>query len=132
MERNEICEILWKCNSYNPAHYATATMEELQQKLKQVERTRTLWMWHDHSSVLSFGSVLVLVGVTYDPLTFYTDGELAHHSQNDRMWSLLNRVMCTFLPIAPQLLPIKQALFLERVACLESLLVPIVTTKGIL
>ena len=133
MERDEICEILSKCNSYNPAHYATATMEELQQKLKQVERTRTLWMWHDHSTVLSFGLVLVLVGVTYDPLTFYTDGELAHHSQNDRMslQELVEQGDVHIFAHCSSTSSDQASLIPERVACLESLSVPIVTTKGI-
>ena len=63
MGRDEICDILSKYKSYSSRTYATT--EDLKQKLKPVERTRTLWMWHDHSTVLSYGLVLVLRGRVY-------------------------------------------------------------------
>ena len=133
MNRNEVCEILSKCNSYNPANYAQATTEELKQKLMQVERTRTLWMWHDHSTVLSFGLVLVLVGVTYDPLTFYTDSEVPQNSQIGRMslQEIVKQGDVHIFAHCSSTSSDQAGLIPERVACLESLSSPIVTSKGI-
>ena len=133
MNRNEVCEILSKCNSYNPANYAQATTEELKQKLMQVERTRTLWMWHDHSTVLSFGLVLVLVGVTYDPLTSYTDSEVPQNSQIGRMslQEIVEQGDVHIFAHCSSTSSDQAGLIPERVACLESLSSPIVTSKGI-
>ena len=133
MGRDEICDILSKCKSYSSTTYASVTTEDLKQKMKQVERTRTLWMWQDHSTVLSYGLVLVLMGVTYDPLTFYTDDEVSHssHHNNMSMQEIVEQGEIYILAHCSSTSSDQAGLIPERVACLESLSAPVVTSKGI-
>ena len=99
----------------------------------QVEKTRTLWMWHDHSTVLSFGLVLVLVGVTYDPLTFYTDSEVPQNSQigSTSLQEIVEQGDVHIFAHCSSTSCDQAGLIPGRVVCLESLSSPIVTSKGI-
>ena len=53
----------------------TEALSTMRQKLKNMERTRHLAVWHDHSSVENHGYLLFLVGVMYDPAIHLTDKE---------------------------------------------------------
>ncbi|VDI25415.1 Hypothetical predicted protein [Mytilus galloprovincialis] len=45
------------------------------ERLKQMERTRHLKLWHDHSEILSHSYALFTVAWIYDPANFLTDDE---------------------------------------------------------
>lgn len=45
---------------------------ELHERFKTLQRTRTLALWHDHATLLGLGVVMVMVHVVYDPAVFYT------------------------------------------------------------
>ena len=49
--------------------------EELRVLLAQYERRRSLWVWHDHSSLASHGIIAVMVGVVYNPVLFLSESE---------------------------------------------------------
>ena len=51
------------------------TEKELRQKLRRMERTRHIIIWHDNSSVANHGYLLCLVAVLYDPAVYYTSDE---------------------------------------------------------
>ena len=46
------------------------------QKLKRLERTRYIQLWHDASVVINHGHILYDVNIIYDPAAFYTEEEL--------------------------------------------------------
>ncbi len=48
----------------------------MREKLKQVQRTRSLVMWHDHATVLGLGLITITVHIIYDPAVFYTQAEI--------------------------------------------------------
>ena len=50
--------------------------DDIQQKIKDVSRTRHIKVWHDHSSIANHGYLLVLVSVIYDPAFFYSREEM--------------------------------------------------------
>ena len=50
--------------------------DDIQQKIKDVSRTRHIKVWHDHSSIANHGYRLVLVSVIYDPAFFYSREEM--------------------------------------------------------
>ena len=104
---------------------------ELRYRLKKAERLRTLWMWHEHSTVLSYGLVLVMVGVTYDPLTFYTDEEVPNSSNHMSLQEFIEHGEIHILAHCSSTSSDQASLIPERVACLESLSVPIITENGI-
>ena len=47
----------------------------MREKLKEIERTRHLAVWHDHSSVANHGYPMFLACVLYHPLIHLTDKE---------------------------------------------------------
>ena len=60
------------------AHYhasPTATTDQLQQQLAVLQRSRTLAVWHDHSTVLRQGYILFVVWVVYDTGVYLTEHE---------------------------------------------------------
>ena len=53
----------------------TEALSTIRQKLKKMERTRHLAVWHDHSSVANHRYFLFLVGIMYDPAIHLTNKE---------------------------------------------------------
>ena len=52
------------------------TADELRKKLKKVNCTRLLKLWHDHSEIAGHSHLLVLVAAVYDPAFYYTTEEM--------------------------------------------------------
>ena len=52
-----------------------ADLELLRKKLKNIERTRHLMVWHDNSTVANHGYLLCLVSVLYDHAVYLTNVE---------------------------------------------------------
>ena len=51
------------------------THEHLQTKLRDIQHTRTLAIWHDHSTILHTGYILFAIWVIYDRVVFLTEAE---------------------------------------------------------
>ena len=60
MTREKILEILHMVNGSEHANYST---DELREILTRSERSRSLWVWHDHSSLVSHGIIAVMIGI---------------------------------------------------------------------
>ena len=58
------------------------TIEELRDKLKKINRTRHLKLWHDHSEIAGHSYLLVLVAAVYDPAFYYTTEEMYGRGTN--------------------------------------------------
>ena len=50
-------------------------IEEMRERLKEIERTRHLMIWHDLSTVANHSHLVFMVSCLYDPACFYTDSE---------------------------------------------------------
>ena len=48
---------------------------ELRNNIKQVQLSRSLILWCDHSTILGLGSLLVTAHIAYHPAVFYTQSE---------------------------------------------------------
>ena len=70
------------------AHSRKFTLVDIRQRLlnrhetymrlhseKDIVAKRSLWMWHDHSSLVSHGIIAVMVGVVYNPVPFLSESE---------------------------------------------------------
>ena len=44
-------------------------------KLKKLQQTRHLCIWHDGCSITNHGHLMIMVTVIYDPVIYYTDAE---------------------------------------------------------
>ena len=51
------------------------TSEFMRKKLRTIERTRHLQVWHDASMIANHGHILFCVNILYDPAVFYTQQE---------------------------------------------------------
>ena len=56
--------------------------DELHERFKMLQRTRTLALWHDLATLLGLGVVMITVHVVYDPAVFYTQSEWDDQSLN--------------------------------------------------
>ena len=81
MSREEVLSILKLGARYSMHQFKHATIEELKAILAQFERSRTIWIWHDHSSLASHGILAVMVGVVYDSIVFKTEDEVGQNVQ---------------------------------------------------
>ena len=52
-----------------------ANFEQLQSEIATLQRSRTLAVWHDHSTILQTGYILFAIWVIYDPAVFFTENE---------------------------------------------------------
>ena len=68
-------EIITFMKSVNQRVGPNATLEELQFQMKSIQHTRSLAIWHDHSTILQTGYILFAIWVIYDPAVFLTAAE---------------------------------------------------------
>ena len=61
------------------------TEETLRNKLKSLERTRNIKIWHDHSDVLSHTYVSFMMSYIYDKANFLTDEEYESKYQQKKL-----------------------------------------------
>ena len=47
----------------------------MREKIKQINRTRHLMVWHDGSSLANHGHLLITVNIAYDNAMFYSNEE---------------------------------------------------------
>ena len=52
-----------------------ATLEHLQSNVATLQHSRTLAIWHDHSTILQTGYILFATWIIYDPAVFLTDDQ---------------------------------------------------------
>ena len=64
-------------------------LEALQLDLAGLQRTRTIAMWHDHSTVLRQGYILFAIWIIYDPAIFFNEDEINSEEPAGR-----NRTTC--------------------------------------
>ena len=81
MSRDDVLCILQLGAGYSMHQFADVPMEDLKVCLTRFERNRSIWIWHDHSSLGSHGVLAVMVGVVYDTLVFKTETEVGHSVQ---------------------------------------------------
>ena len=56
--------------------------DELRERFKMLQHTRTLALWHDHAALLDLGIVMITVHIVFDPAVFYTQSEWNDRSLN--------------------------------------------------
>ena len=129
LTRDKILELM------NLAHYqplTTASLSELQTQLADLQRTRTLEFWHDHSTVLQQGYILFAVKVVYDTGVFLTekewqaDGNTIRDLQEEVEQPTIHMIAPSTSAVSDQL-----ALVSDRLECLKELSQPISDPNGI-
>ena len=132
MSKEDILDIVSKVASCAIHNFESLDLAEMQQQLKHYERTRALWIWSDHSVVESYGLVLIIAGVIYDPLVFYTDPELAKSPKTKAsVQELVEQGEIYIMTHCSSSSADQAGLTPEKVACLDSLSEAITTEDGI-
>ena len=71
MSRLDVVERLTELNEFND----NDSLTKMRKKLRSLERTRHLTIWHDHSTVANHGHLLFMVSTLYDPALYLTSAE---------------------------------------------------------
>ena len=71
MPREQVASRLKVLNEYDENEGLT----KMRKKLKKMERTRHLQIWHDHSTLANHGHILFMVSCLYDPAIHLTNEE---------------------------------------------------------
>ena len=126
MSRDDVLGILQLGARYSMQQSADATVEDLKAQLTRFERNRSIWMWHDHSSLASHGILAVMVGVLYDPVVFRTEDEIGRSVQE-----CIEEGTIHMLAHASSTLEDEAILIPERLAELDGLTDEITSSSGI-
>ena len=101
MNRSELIAVYQTANGMLPTNTDELELRELVRKL---ERTRTIAIWHDHSTVLGKGYILITAKVLYDTAVCKTQSEIQEElgRTTPNLQSLIEEpevhmlAMCTF------------------------------------
>ena len=85
VSKADILQIMNKGYGHSISAFEHKSVEDLHILLAKLERTRMLCFWHDHSTLLGYGLVLVMVGVMYDPLVHLTEEEVESPSSTNSL-----------------------------------------------
>ena len=110
-----------------------ALLADLHDTLATIQRTRTLAMWHDHSTILQTGYILFAVWVAYDPALFYTQLEWAQmqtRKNNIHIQSLVEEPMIYVIAPSCSSSVDQLALVGDCIECLKELSQPLTASNG--
>ena len=102
----------------------------LKKRLKALERTRHLVLWHDHSSVLSRGYILITLNVIYDNAVF--DDRLYDESKHKlSLQEYVEQPEMYIVCLSSSSIDDQAALIADRLDCLFSLSQPVNSSSGV-
>ena len=99
--------------------------DELRESLTHNERNRSLWVRHDHSSLVSHGIIAVMIGIMYDQSVFLSE------SESPGIREFVEEGEIHFVAHGTSSLSDQLAIVPERVAELDRLTEPVKTENGI-
>ena len=104
------------------------SLTNLREKLASIQQTRTLALWHDHSTVLSQGYIMFAVKVLYDSGVFLTEAELGniHNLQEEIEQPVIQMVAPSSSSLSDQL-----ALVPDKLESLEGMAEAIPDRRGV-
>ena len=76
MSKEDILALVSKVAPSVLPEFESKNLQGMQTLLRGFQRQRALRVWSDHSVLLGYGLVLIVVGAVYDPLVYLTDDEL--------------------------------------------------------
>ena len=110
-----------------------ASCVQLTQDIKRLQRSRTLAMWHDHSTILQTGYILFALWVVYDPAVFYTQEQwstICSQKGGVHIQSLVEEPLIYMIAPSSSSPSDQLALVGDRTECLTELSTPVFTSDG--
>lgn len=111
----------------------TVSTECLKEKVRELQRSRNLLLWHDHGTVVGCSYIMITVSVLYDPAMFLSNdeynaktGKSIHNIQEQVEQPHLYTLAASSSSISDQL-----ALIADRVDCLDDLPKVVKTSEGV-
>ena len=129
MTRDELISVLQLARQ---AFDNTADDNKLRELLIKIERTRTLAIWHDHSTLLGRGYVLITAKVIYDTAVFKSQHEIessqahAHNIQSE-----IEQPQLHMLALCSSSVEDQAALIVDRKQCIQELSITLHATNGV-
>lgn len=93
--------------------------ETLQTTLKQYERTRSIGIWHDHSTILGRGYILLTAKVLYDPAIFNSSSIHALSIKN--VQAFVEEPEICMIAMSSSSINDQAALITDRVSCIQDM-----------
>ena len=107
-------------------------IEEMRERLKEMERTQHLMIWHDLSTVANHSHLVFMVSCLYDPACFYTDGEYEQLTGTQINIQAKVETPCVYIIARSTSSDTEQLCYVEtRVECLKDLSETLTSKSGI-
>ena len=100
--------------------------ENLRNTLKQYERTRHIAIWHDHSTILGRGYILLTAKILYDSAVFKSSTANAQSIQ-----AYIEEPEISIIAMSSSSIHDQAALISDRVSCIHDMSEILSTSKGI-
>lgn len=127
MSVEDLRDMMSKLNEISPN-----CEHELRERFKELQRTRTLALWHDHATLLGLGVVMITVHVVYDPTVFYTQSEcISSNSQSFNLQSTIESPSIHMICVSSSSMEDQSAFLQDRIDCLNSLLEDVTASNGL-
>ncbi len=112
-------------------HQPSATTESLQEKVKAIQRTRHLLLWHDHATLLGSGYILITLTILYDSAVFLTTAEYTTPTERLNVCERIEKPQIYLITRGTSSISDHLALIGDRVDCLHTLPTKLTTSNGI-
>lgn len=100
--------------------------------LKSLQRTRHLALWHDHSTILGAGYILMTIHVLYDSAVFLTTDEYKRKTgETINVQAIIEEPELYILCLSSSSPSDQLATISDRLDCLTDLQTPVKTSTGI-
>lgn len=103
--------------------------EVLRNTLKKYERTRTVALWHDHSTILGRGYILLTAKIMYDPALFKSNQETTLLVKDIQAY--VEEPEICMIAVSSSSINDQAALIADRVNCIREMNVELYTGNGI-
>ena len=107
-----------------------ADSQQLRELLQKLERTRTLAIWHDHSTLLGKGYVMITAKIIYDKAVFKTRSELGAHVDSVQTITEQPQIHNIMLAVCSSAVENQAALIGDRNSCISDLCIPLHDSRG--
>lgn len=103
----------------------------MQQLIANQQRQRSLAVWHDHSTILNNGLIMITVHVIYDKAVFLTNEEYYRKTGNQvNVQCQVEQPEIYMLVLGSSSVEDQAAVIPDRIECLSDLANPVATTNG--
>ena len=126
-------QLLSFMNSVHHKQDSDTPLEKLRTELHIIQQTRTLAIWHDHSTILQTGYILFAVWVVYDSAVFLTEAEYKTKTGKhvDNIQALIEEPEIYMIAPSSSSPTDQLALIGDRLECLHELTSTTKTSRGV-